>query len=104
MELITFFIICSTVLGLLLYSTISHGVVLYYFYNWFLLPVFHNLPEITFVQAFGLALFINLFKLSNSTKYKYKEQEIKTDINWAYYFIGPWLTLLFGYITYQIFF
>ena len=50
------------VFGLLAYSSIMGGYVVYKFWYWFLLPVFPELPDITYAQAIGLMFFIGLFK------------------------------------------
>ncbi len=64
-------LIAIILIGVLItYSTLMYGYVLWCFWYWFILPVFPELPEITFVQAIGLMFFVSLFKYSSTAKTK----------------------------------
>lgn len=82
----------------LIYSAIAYGVVTYQFYYWFILPVFHGLPAITFAHAIGIAFFISLFKGgSGDFKYTYKGNEIKKEVNYWGAILSPWIVLGVGW-------
>jgi len=53
--------------ALLTYSSLMGGLVLYKFWVWFVLPVFTELPEISFGQAVGLMFVISLFKATSGS-------------------------------------
>ena len=91
------------VVGLLVYSTVSWGVVLFKFWGWFVLPVFVTLPTLTFVQALGLMFVIGLFHNQLATheiKDEYKKNKNGQSLQ---FIIAPWITLLIGYLAYIIF-
>ena len=87
MKILSIFFLLSVSL---IYYTVSWGVVVYNFYNWFLLPVFTTLPIITFSSALGLGLFLDLFRSSNK-RIKEKHTIYLTVLN-------PWILLTIGYI------
>jgi len=93
-------IIFVVIIGIaFVYSTLAWGLVLYKFWGWFVLPVFTDLPEITFVQALGLMFVIGLFKAiaHQSVKKEYR------DVNAEYaLLLAPWVSLLFGWLAYAI--
>ncbi len=96
------------VLGLaaigIIYSAFAYGFLTYKFYYWFMLPVFHSLPEITIAQAIGVGLFISLFKgSSSSNEYKYKGESIKAETKWGTLLFMPWLILGAAYVIKCIF-
>lgn len=77
---------------LIIYVIYSYGVLTFYFYGWFILPVFTNLPHITLIQAMGISFFIGLFHGNGKTKYKKLEEEHDY---WR--LVTPWIVLLIGY-------
>lgn len=80
---------------LITYSTILHGWIFYKFWHWFVLPVFPELPELTFYMALGLATFTTLLKATviDELDDQYKDGAKKyTALLW------PWVTLLFGWV------
>jgi hypothetical protein len=90
-------IIAAIILGIaILYSSLSWGLVMYNFWSWFLLPVFPTLPNITFNQAIGLAMFIALFHnvQSQIIKKEYKDETQERLV----ILIAPWITLAFGWV------
>lgn len=40
---------------------IAGGLIVQYYCIWFLLPVFKNMPQITYLEAVGLSAFLYLF-------------------------------------------
>ena len=85
------------------YDTLSWGLVLYKFWGWFVLPVFVELPALTFVQALGLMFVIGLFKnrhVGDSIKDEYKKN--KNESTWIL-ILSPWVSLLFGWLAYVLF-
>ena len=98
--IITILLIGIFIVGATIYSSLSWGFVMFKFYGWFLLPIFINLPEITYTQAVGLALFSTLLHSHYSDSIK--DDYISKTKQWAS-FITPWLVLLMGYIIYSWF-
>ena len=82
------------------YDTLAWGLVLHKFWGWFVLPVFVDLPVLTFVQALGLMFVIGLFKshVTQSIKKKYREEYTSLYV----LLLAPWVSLLFGYLAYVI--
>lgn len=83
------------------YGTLSWGLVMYKFWYWFLLPVFPALPQITYVHAIGLIMFIQLFHTVQTQVIKKEYKEETTGSILAV--IAPWVTLLLGWIVHGIF-
>lgn len=93
-------IIFAVILGLaFIYSTLAWGLVLHKFWGWFVLPVFTDLPDITFVEALGLMFVIGLFKgvMHQSIKKEYRD----TNAEYAL-LLAPWVSLFFGWLAYAI--
>jgi len=91
--------VVGATLALIAYGTIAYGTVVYFFYSWFVTPVFISLPVITFTQAIGLGLFMNLFK--NHTQPKEIKKEYLEDtkkVTW----ILPWVLLFFGWLIHLV--
>ena len=84
------------------YSTLTWGLVMYKFYHWFILPVFTTLPEINFLQAIGLILFISLFKYQRI--YNIKDEYVKETPMTQMWIatLSPWLFLIIGWIIYNV--
>jgi len=93
-------LVFAVIIGLaFIYSTLAWGLILYKFWGWFVLPVFTELPELTFLQALGLMFVVSLFKgiMHQSIKKEYR------DVNAEYaLLLGPWVTLFFGWLAYAI--
>ena len=88
-------IIALFIVGILLaYSSIMGGLVVFKFWYWFVLPVFPELPNITYVQAIGLMLFIGLFKNNGKSNDNDNQKE-----NLLLYFLTPILMLVVGGIV-----
>jgi hypothetical protein len=86
------------VIGLVVaYSAMSWGFVLYKFWYWFLLPVFPNLPHITFLLAIGLMMFVDLFKTHAATAIKDEFRDKNTEI--ISNIIAPWIVFVVGYFV-----
>ncbi len=82
------------------YFSFSWGFVLYKFWYWFLIPVFTELPEISFWAAVGLMMFVTLFK-NHGHKPAIKEEYInksKQSGNAFASFLTPWMVLLIGFV------
>jgi len=80
------------------YGATVWGLVFYKFWYWFLLPVFTQLPEITYLQAIGLMCFVSVLKVGLKSENYQKEDQKK----WVGVFVVlllPWATLLLGYIV-----
>lgn len=77
-----------------IYGIFAWGLVTYFYYYWFLLPVFTNLPNITIVEAIGISFFISLFK-NMSTK---SNNENKNSTEIITPFLTPLIALFFGWL------
>jgi hypothetical protein len=86
---------------LLCYEIFLWGVVCWKFWLWFVLPIFPELPTISFVHAVGLSLFISLFK-NHSTQFV-KNQYVDNDTTILQILVSPLLTFVIGWLTYIIF-
>lgn len=98
--------IIALVGGLIVYSSISWGYVAWKFWYWFLLPVFPNLPHITFWQAVGLFFVTALFKTavaSSSIKKEYLDETQKY-VGIGVGLLSPWITLFFAWLIGTLFF
>ncbi len=76
------------------YSTLMGGLVLDCFWDWFLIPVFPELPDISYAQAVGLMFFISLFKYVNTTKVKEEDSLYSLGLG----ILAPILILIVGAI------
>lgn len=96
-------IIFIIIIGILfVYDTFLWGVILYKFWNWFVLPVFTTLPVLTLVQAIGLMFVINLFKshfMGENIRDEFKKNKWESPVA---ILILPWITLIFGWLAWQI--
>lgn len=91
--------------GLLLYSSFVWGLVCYKFWYWFLIPVFPDLPLLTYWKAVGLLFFISLFKntITSDKKRTTNEEAIAYIAELAKtVFLTPWVTLGMGYLVYLL--
>ena len=95
-----FLIVILVVIGIIVYDALSWGLVLYLFYPWFVLPVF-DLPEILFIQAVGLSLFISLFKNHNDESIK--SEYIDNGRKMLVFFSAPWIVLFMGWLIHSLF-
>jgi hypothetical protein len=92
------FIVFGSVIAiffLVLYSGFAWGFVCYHFWYWFLLPIFPNLPQVTFLQCVGLLFFISLFKNNSSVQIKKEFQDNPS--TFLTLILAPWMALLVGY-------
>ncbi len=92
------------VVGLLilgtLYSSLSWGLLCWKFWYWFLLPVFTTLPNIMYLEAVGLMMFISLFKNHNAQPViKDELAKIKNNVAMVTNFVIPWLMLFMGWFV-----
>lgn len=79
----------------LVYPILIWGFITKQYWQWFILPVFTTLPQITFYQAIGLSLFIGLFK---TLSYENVGKEI-TNKMYMYAIFTPLLILFCGWIV-----
>lgn len=85
--------------GLIVYTMLSWGYVLYKFWEWFVLPVFHTLPSITMYQAVGLMFVVNLFKSHVPANTPDNETTTTKKVgNMIGACITPWVTLVIAYL------
>lgn len=86
--------------SMLIYTTASWGWLIYKFWYWFLLPVFPQMPHISFAQALGIMMFLTLFKNHNSEgiKDEYKEDKWQRTSS---ILLMPWISLLIGYFVWM---
>jgi len=83
-----------------IYKIFSWGLVCFKFWGWFITPIFHDLPNINFLQAAGIIFFIDLFKQNYNSDFSKKlndEDNFETIISFLY----PWIILFWGWIFYS---
>lgn len=80
------------------YSYMSWGYVAFKFWYWFLVPIFPQVPPITYWMAVGLTFFLMLFKNHNSETIIKDEYKDKSSSTVVMSLLTPWLTLLMGYM------
>jgi hypothetical protein len=79
------------------YVTFSYGFLVFYFWKWFLMPVFPSLLYLTIYQAMGISMFIGLFKTPQmSIKKEFKDESPAVLVG---SFFAPWITLLLGLLV-----
>lgn len=81
---------------LIIYGSLSWGFVSYTLYNWFILPVFPELPHFTVTQFIGFSLFANTIIRHSSVYIKDEYKEKSTE--YAAMVLNPWLVLLFAWL------
>lgn len=83
--------------GALVYGAFTWGLVVFKFWHWFVLPVFTTVPDINYVQAIGIMMFIGLFHGQNYQilKKEYKDTKTANIFPW----IAPWISLGIGYLV-----
>lgn len=86
---------------LIAYNAFAWGFILYKFWNWFVLPIFVDLPHISIVQAIGLMCVVNLFHSrynGENIKKEYKDVTISVTS-----LVLPWASLFLGWLIKIIF-
>jgi hypothetical protein len=94
--LIVFLGVIGSVLFILTYNAFVWGFVTHTIYNWFILTVFPDAPELSVFQFVGIAMFIRaLHPLTSlvSIKEEYKDEKAQ----WLNVFLTPWLVLIFAW-------
>lgn len=86
---------------LFFYDALSWGLVASKYWVWFALPIFPELPELSFGYAVGLMCLAGLFRYKNTEVIK-KEFKDSSTTN-VLMIIYPWLFLFFGWIIKSIF-
>jgi len=97
--LIGILLLFGVVALLIAYNAFAWGTVVFYFYTWFILPIFINLPYISLKEAIGLGLFISLFK-----PHTYKKVDKEAETDWGIIGVNmlmPWIVLLLAYFIKQ---
>jgi hypothetical protein len=90
--LLTGFFLFVGFVGLIAVISLLNAFVLIKMWSWFIVPLFH-LPTLNVPFAIGLALTIGLFKNGSATK--------EGKAYWFLIFIGPFITLFFGWIIHM---
>lgn len=81
------------------YIILSCGFLLYKAYYWFILPVFTNLPTISFSQAIGLTLFITVSRLSVKSELKEEYYKDEKNIRTWMALLAPWIFLGLAWVV-----
>lgn len=80
-----------------IYSAFSWGTVLYFFWYWFLLPVFPSLPHVDLIQCMGLSLVVGLFHTQ-----VYLSSDATADNSLLKYTAAPWISLILGWFLHLV--
>lgn len=81
---------------LVLYTSFAWGYVASILYIWFILPIFPNAPELTWIQLASIMIFLNCFIKVSKTHIK--EEYEDNSAQWTNMILNPWLTLLGAWI------
>ena len=102
--------IIITLLGLIVlipliifYGSFSWGFVISKFYIWFIISAFPLAPHFTIPQFIGFAFFLSAIMPKRTSTPIKKEYQNENEY-WGYLTLGPWITLLCGYILYCFYF
>jgi len=88
---------------LFVYIILSYGFVLTKLYGWFVFPIFPNFPQyIGILQMSGLMIFVEFLHPINFPNLKIGGEKIKSEVDFLQLIVGPWVTLLMGWILYRI--
>ena len=82
----------------ILYSSFSWGYVATIISSWFILPIFPQVSELTWIQYAGIMFFINCFVHGSSTANNIKKEYQDEKNSLIIQLIAPWLTLLGAWI------
>lgn len=98
--LVTIIGIIGVTFGVLVYGAMTWGYVTYCFWDWFLTPVFHDIPHVTYYQCIGLFLVAGLIGRVGTKKVpKGDEKDYFLQV-----IIQPWAALLFGSIVHGMYY
>jgi hypothetical protein len=100
--MLTIIILAAILIGILLYNSFSWGFVAHKLFYWFILPIFPTAPNLTIYQFIGIFFFINCFVRVSSQSIKSEYREPSNEL--SFFFLSPWLTLLFSWFFYITFF
>lgn len=90
----------TLIVALIFYSSLSWAYVCHKFWYWFLLPIFPNIPHISFTQSMALMMFVTLLK--SHTPVNIKDEFKKEHADTIAAIITPWLSLLCGALIYFV--
>lgn len=101
MKFATFLITVIGIIFAFFYNILLWGFVAMKYWIWFALPLFPELPELSFGHAVGLMTLAGLFKYKDlsSIKKEYKDEKIEI----ITFLVYPFIFLLFGWIIKLIF-
>lgn len=94
--------VALVVIGITIYSALSWGYVVSILATWFIIPIFPELHELTWVQYAGVILFVRALTYIRPTSIKEKYKKKHSDLTST--LLAPWLTLLIGSIIKSILF
>ena len=85
-----------------LYGIFTGGLIVWFYYSWFIHPVFTSLPSINYWRAIGLSSFLYLFNkikpIDLDAAKKAREHNLVIYSSWAI----PWVVLGMGFVTHLI--
>ncbi|MFW6281290.1 MAG: hypothetical protein ACOC1O_00660 [bacterium] len=81
------------------YAIGVEALVVYKFWEWFLIPIFGSVvPQISYVASLGVAMFLILFKSHDPLIKRNKFEDLDTNVKIAI-FLKPWVVLGIGYLV-----
>lgn len=87
---------------IVLYTLFSEGFVALKLWNWFLLPIFPNLPHLIYIQMIGIILAVAAIKPRNTPTYKVDEENRNRNLFFS--LIAPWVALLIAYVVHTYYY
>lgn len=95
-----FFLLGALVfVGVILLSIAAHGVVVYNYWYWFVMPVF-DIGAVTFTEAIGLGMFIGLFKTTDLATNDEDEPDFSA---FGAILVKPLVLLSVGFLVHALF-
>ena len=85
-----------------LYTIFSYGFVSLKLWNWFILPLFPNMPSLNILTAMGLTSVFGWFNSRQFYKLKYKGEKIEQNLDTTIFIILPWITLIFAWVLHLL--
>jgi hypothetical protein len=86
---------------LILYSSFSWGYVATVLSNWFIIPLFPEFPQFTWIEYSGIMFFIDCF--IHLPKTQVKDEYIDKTSQWVKLILSPWIVLFGAWILHLIY-
>lgn len=79
-------------------NNVTGGFVLSKYWEWFVLPAFPGLPQLSVAACIGVMLTVSLFNISSVAALYSKDAETPDYVRKLAVFMGYWIFLLWGFV------